>query len=75
LNSFAGENFARMFYNGVMEKEDMARIARWIGLVYAPIALFVLFVFLLVNHYLGKIEEERVVGVSPATTSADRVRE
>ncbi len=42
-----------------MNKDEMERFVRMVGIVYIPIALLVLIIFLLVNHYLGAIEEER----------------
>jgi hypothetical protein len=42
-----------------MNKEEVARFIRMVGIVYIPIAFLVLIIFVLVNHYLGVIEEER----------------
>lgn len=42
-----------------MNKDEMEHFVRMVGIVYIPIAILVLIIFILVNHYLGVIEEER----------------
>lgn len=42
-----------------MNKDEMERFVRLVGIVYIPIVILVLIIFILVNHYLGAIEEER----------------
>ena len=50
-------------YDRVMEKADLAKIARLAGIVYIPIALLVVFIFLLVSY-----ERAKISALTPPTT-------
>ncbi len=40
-----------------MQKEDWVRVAKMLGYVYIPIALLILFIFLVVQYQSSKIEQ------------------
>jgi hypothetical protein len=55
-----------------MQKEDWITIMKWMGYVYLPIALLIIFIFVMVEWNMTHIEKEKnnLSTIQPVTSSS-----